>query len=499
MKTKLTASSIFLLAFISLNLCLQETKAQNDTVKPPFNGYLYLQPNAGVTQYFGDYNADDFFDKNPTFGAGAILGYQISRVFGLRGQFMAGSLTARNDYHQKELNSKVWDVTGQLTLNINELFNYNPKRFLNLYLFGGAGYIHENSTVDNYDGTLLKEGINDGLTFPVGAGASFRLSRAIDLNLEYGHRVTARDREMDFKEAGAKYDMYSYASAGITFKFLKKDTDQDGIVDKKDLCPQEYGLVALSGCPDRDKDGIADKDDDCPDVAGKAEFKGCPDTDGDLIIDKLDACPTVAGLKELNGCPDADGDGIADKDDKCPNQAGRKELGGCPDRDGDGIVDNEDDCPDVKGLAKFKGCPDTDGDGIADKNDKCPDVFGVSANSGCPEIQKFEYYKVVYFETNRSSVITKYTKDLDEVVRIMNEKGEVSMSVEGYADAQGSDAYNMKLSEKRADFVINYLVKKGVERSRLVKKYYGEDNPASDNETTEGRAKNRRVEIRTTK
>jgi OOP family OmpA-OmpF porin len=78
----------------------------------------------------------------------------------------------------------------------------------------------------------------------------------------------------------------------------------------------------------------------------------------------------------------------------------------------------------------------------------------------------------------------------------MNEHAEVSVSVEGYADAQGNDSYNMRLSEKRADYVINYLVKKGIVKDRLVKKFHGEANPAGDNKTSEGRALNRRVEIR---
>ncbi|MEI6060389.1 MAG: OmpA family protein [Bacteroidota bacterium] len=489
----------FVISFLLFCLVSLRVEAQDQKTPVPFNGYLYLQPNLGLTQYFGDLNANDFYNKKMTFGGGAILGYQISRVFGLRGQFMAGKLNSKSDAHQKELNSKIWDLTGQMTVNLNEIFNNNLNRKLNLYIFGGAGYIHENSTVDNYDGSLFQSGINDGRTFPIGGGASYRLSKTIDLNLEFGHRVTSQDKEMDFTKAAKKFDQYSYASAGVTFKFLQKDTDNDGIIDKNDLCPETAGKTALAGCPDKDNDGIADKDDACPDVAGKAEFKGCPDTDGDGIIDKEDACPTAAGKKELNGCPDKDGDGIADKDDKCPDAAGKKELAGCPDKDGDGIADKDDACPDVKGLAKFNGCPDTDGDGIADKDDKCPDVAGLAANGGCPEVKKFEIYKVVYFATDKSFVITKYTKDLDDVVGIMNEHSDVSVSVEGHADAQGSDVYNMKLSEKRADYVINYLVKKGVSKDRLFKKFFGESNPVADNRTVVGRAKNRRVEIKTVK
>ena len=114
-------------------------------------------------------------------------------------------------------------------------------------------------------------------------------------------------------------------------------------------------------------------------------------------------------------------------------------------------------------------------------------------------MKKFEIYKVVYFATNKSVVITKYTKDLDEVVSLMNQYTDVSVSVDGYADSQGNDAYNLKLSEKRADYVMNYLVKKGIAKERLVKNAFGEANPVGDNKTAAGRAENRRVEIKTIK
>ncbi len=499
MKTISIKFNVLFIATLSLSLLAFTGKAQEKMEVKPFHPYFYLQPNLGLTQYYGDLNSDDIYNKNPKFGGGGIIGYQLNHIFGFRGQFMAGKLYSKSDSHQLIMDDKIWDLTGQITLNINEIFKTNPDRLLNFYLFGGAGYIHEKNQVDNYNGSLFHAQGEDGRSFPIGAGAALKVAKNIDLNLEYGQRVTSQDRELDFVKAKAKYDQYSYLSAGVTIKMLPKDTDNDGVPDKTDLCPTVPGKISLSGCPDKDNDGVADKDDACPDVAGKAEFKGCPDTDGDGIPDKDDKCPGVAGKKELGGCPDKDGDGVADKDDKCPDVAGKKELGGCPDKDGDGVADNEDACPDVAGLAKFKGCPDKDGDGVPDKDDKCPDVAGTVANGGCPEIPKFELYKVVYFASDKAVVITKYTKDLDEVAVILQQHADVKVTVEGHADSQGPDAYNMRLSEKRADYVINYLAKKGVEKTRLVKAFFGESKPAADNKTAEGRAQNRRVEIKSIK
>ncbi|MEI6059689.1 MAG: OmpA family protein [Bacteroidota bacterium] len=373
------------------------------------------------------------------------------------------------------------------------------------YKFANGYILKETSRFDPYiyvgigASSIKDKGATNSTTYMkqvTGVGINCWLTENVGLNVQGAYDYVMAPK---LSTTNAKRDDYMHYTLGVKYRFGAKDTDKDGVKDKDDQCPTVPGKMELAGCPDKDNDGIADKDDACPDVAGKPEFKGCPDTDGDGIIDSEDACPTVAGKKELKGCPDKDGDGIADKDDKCPDVAGLKELGGCPDKDGDGITDKEDACPDVKGLAKFKGCPDTDGDGIADKDDKCPDVAGVASNFGCPEIKKFEYFKVVYFGVDKSVMMTKYTKDLDEVVTILNDHADVTLSVEGYADSQGNDAYNMKLSGKRADYVINYLVKKGVAKDRLVKKFFGEASPVGDNKTAAGRAENRRVEIKTVK
>lgn len=174
---------------------------------------------------------------------------------------------------------------------------------------------------------------------------------------------------------------------GINLLFGRKssDKDKDGVVDKKDDCPEIPGLKELKGCPDKDHDGVADKDDACPDDSGLVKLNGCPDKDGDGIADKSDACPDVAGLAEFKGCPDKDGDGVIDTEDTCPDEKGLAELKGCPDKDGDKISDKEDACPDVPGLLAFNGCPDRDADGVEDKVDLCPDKPGAINNKGCPD------------------------------------------------------------------------------------------------------------------
>jgi len=500
MKSKTIRLTLILISVIVVNMLSTQAFAQEKSKSEKMKSYFYLQPNAGVSQYFGDINEKNFSNKYFKFGYGGVLGYQISPLFGVRGQFVKTILYGQREDQNLKFSSDLWDAALNLTLNINEIFaDYNEKRFVNFYLFTGAGINSFKSTLESITPSAVvnshAERQNE-FFLPVGAGASFRLSYNLAINLEYGDHIVFNSTALDFTDGDKKNDHYSYASAGLQIRFGAQDTDNDGVKDKVDLCPDVYGKVELAGCPDKDNDGIADKDDACPDVAGKAEFKGCPDTDGDGIIDSEDACPDFAGKTELKGCPDKDSDGVADKDDKCPDVAGKKELAGCPDRDGDGIIDNDDACPDVKGMAQFAGCPDTDGDGIPDNKDNCPEVAGVASNNGCPENKGPLAERTVYFDSDGSVVKSKYNIELNEIVAFLNEHPNATVSVAGHADNRESDEYNLRLSEKRADYVINYLKKKGMTTTKIDKSFFGKSKPVADNNTSEGRALNRRVEIK---
>jgi outer membrane protein OmpA-like peptidoglycan-associated protein len=222
----------------------------------------------------------------------------------------------------------------------------------------------------------------------------------------------------------------------------------------------------------------------------------------------LDACPDQPGVAALQGCPDKDGDGIADKDDKCPDVAGLAKYQGCPipDTDGDGINDEEDKCPTVAGVARYQGCPvpDTDKDGVNDEEDKCPNEVGPASNFGCPVIDVAVVEKVnkaaqnIFFATGSSKLLAKSYKSLKEVAQILKDNPSYKVAIDGHTDNTGSDELNQKLSEKRANAVKEYLQGNGIDESRMTATGYGESKPIADNKTAAGRAKNRRVEMKLT-
>jgi len=107
----------------------------------------------------------------------------------------------------------------------------------------------------------------------------------------------------------------------------------------------------------------------------------------------------------------------------------------------------------------------------------------------------FDENSGVYFDTNKSDINAKSQANLNKLAGIFKEYPDTNIIVEGHTDSTGNDAYNMTLSEKRANAVTNYLVSQGISRARLTTYAHGETLPKYDNATAEGRAKNRRVEL----
>lgn len=279
--------------------------------------------------------------------------------------------------------------------------------------------------------------------------------------------------------------------------------------------------------PDRDKDGIPDAKDACPDVPGVPSTDlakhGCPllDRDHDGILDADDACPDEPGIRsedpKKNGCPlrDRDKDGIVDDLDACPDEPGvasedPKKNGCPPDRDGDGIIDAKDACPDVKGVADpdpaKNGCPgDKDGDGIRDDKDACPEQKGPAdpdpSKNGCPTVRVFAgeivILQQVQFDTAKATIKKVSDPLLDQVAQVMREHPEiVKIEVQGHTDSKGNAQGNLRLSQDRADSVRKALIKRKIDGARLTAKGYGQTVPIADNDTDEGRQKNRRVQFK---
>lgn len=358
--------------------------------------------------------------------------------------------------------------------------------------------------------------------------------RIQNVNLQAGmafniHRF-ARDRDRDYvpdyKDKCPDQDL-SYlrkANPKAKMKDLRDkdgcalDEDKDGIPDVLDMCPQTPvdAVVDSVGCPvDTDNDGVADYQDKCPDTPEGVEVDktGCPfDEDGDGVADYLDKCPGTPKnvIVDKSGCPvDSDNDGVPDYIDKCPETpAGiAVDANGCPfDEDSDGVADYLDKCPETPHNVAVdeNGCPfDNDKDGVPDYMDKCPYEAGDIENNGCPKVEVPESVTKIFkkamtgiqFETAKATIKKSSYPILDQIVAILELDTTYMLEISGHTDNQGDHDKNVRLSQDRAEAVMNYLINKGIDSTRLSAIGYGPDKPIADNSTKQGRSANRRVEF----
>ncbi|MHA4810833.1 DUF5723 family protein [Flavitalea flava] len=354
--------------------------------------------------------------------------------------------------------------------------------------------------------------------FGVNAAGQFKVSSSDNLNLYYynAYSVTPRWENSLFSvELPMSYNDLTKFNAGVAFRvgpfFIGSGSVLSALVHDSKQADLHVGFhfgmqYKKKIKPDTDKDGVYDDVDKCPLVAGFARYQGCPipDTDGDGINDEEDSCKTVPGVLRYHGCPipDRDHDGINDEEDSCPDIAGLPQFHGCPDTDGDGIPDKDDKCPTVAGVAKYQGCPvpDRDHDGVPDDEDLCPDEPGPVSSHGCPVekvvVQITADFKNILFDFGKSTIRPESHDILVKAASTMKEQiPNSNFYIDGYTDNVGSVTANKKLSKARAQSVANALIEGGVDKSRVIARGFGKDNPKCTNKTAEGKQCNRRVEV----
>jgi len=453
-------------------------------------------------------------DHSPLVGG--RLGYNITNHLGIEGtwSFMKTYVNDKNATfnRQGQFTSPINDV-NITQFNLGLLYNFMPESVFNPYIVAGYGVNHYSPKINNKNMSIAD----------VGLGAKIWVADNVALRLD------ARDNII-FDEHIHNLE----TTLGVVFAFggtstktaAPLDSDNDGVLDPTDKCPNTPSGVAVDkdGCPlDSDKDGVPDYLDKCPNTpAGVAVGKdGCPlDSDRDGVTDNIDKCPnTPAGVTvDKVGCPlDSDRDGVPDYLDKCPNTPAGVVVDkvGCPlDSDADGVTDNIDKCPGTPAGVKVdqKGCPlDSDGDGVPDYLDKCPGTpAGVRVDKdGCPPVVTVPAHVkaaaakrfcskpavlAINFDTDKSDIKPQYHDELKTVGDFLsyfpNAKGEIS----GHTDSTASNAYNQSLSERRAESVEKYIsATYKVDAGRITTKGYGETKPVANNKTKAGRAQNRRI------
>lgn len=428
------------------------------------------------------YVASRDYDSGLRLGTHAAPGIRLGYNFTRHWELEAG-LSYDSDVKNTLPGGQSVDVE-QLDLNVTANLNtaadshQHHGRFISgdrwiPYVTAGVSHI----SADTDFGLTTRDGL--GVNF----GGGTRIMAADFVGVRFDVRALTSIDDDDFGGSFTNWE----ASVGATFIVgggVPRDTDSDGVIDGIDKCP---------GTP----------------LGCWVDEQGCPrDSDGDGVCDGLDRCPnTLAGCPvDQNGCPlDEDGDGVCDGLDDCPGTPTGCWVNdsGCPrDVDADGVCDGVDACPDTPAgcVVDEQGCPlDSDGDGVCDGIDECPGTPpGTKVDEvGCPiEVIKLVLANV-HFEFNKSAIQPFYRAVLDEVAEALlaDEWRRAEIELRGHTDSVDSVEYNYRLGEARAASVKEYLVSRGVSPARLVTKSYSELEPMATNDTAEGRALNRRVEM----
>ena len=325
------------------------------------------------------------------------------------------------------------------------------------------------------------------------------------------------------------------------------DLDGDGVTNETDLCPDLKGMFTAKGCPDGDGDGVKDELDACPDLYGSAEFDGCPLALGDMLaMAKLNGHPSKSnGVAEKGYYKNYDGK-LYDRNDMSVDVV----AGDIVDQKGtfitdtklyvidrDGYIRNAKNAGiiriDEEGYAfgpggllskkqvnggqsgggiqfgNFEG-PQNNGTGItfeptnnnsssnsSSSSNINQDIYKNSSRNSqplspeeaadCNRINLSTLTAAIYFDYDASKADKSSLRQLNRVVDAMRKCTKLELQVGGYADSDGADSYNFKLSEKRAKSVMNYIIGQGVSDRRLKYNAYGEKYPLASNSTEDGK------------
>lgn len=287
---------------------------------------------------------------------------------------------------------------------------------------------------------------------PMSLGLKYKINTNFDIGIEGQYTLTHSDKldalVLDSRKSG-RFDKWMYTSLNFTYKFGGKETQKEHL----EWVNTQEAYMTLTD-------------------AKFANLYTVKDADNDGVIDELDWEPDT----EEGAMVDTHGRTL--------------------DSDGDGIPDHKDPEPFSSPMLPI------DANGVNVRNDGLnPAMINEIKELIRSEVKSQVsgwFLSIVFFDLDKSNIRTSEIPELYQVANYMLRFPEIKMEIKGYTDVRASENYNMGLSERRTDAVINYLVNTyGISRDRFVGTYYGEADNMFKNATKEQQHQlNRRVEVR---
>lgn len=416
-------------------------------------------------------------------------------------------------------------ATSIIPADIRFVFAPFQDEKLNPYVYAGVGILQW--SVEDKPASLSPEATEEGgwaQSVPFGGGVELAVSDDIILDFSAGYYMTFTD-DLNYYNNGENND--GYFDFGVGFTFVtgsgNTDDDNDGLTEK-----EEKQIGTNPKISDTDSDGLNDGDEilkyktdpltadsdkdglnDSEEVVKYNTDPNSIDTDGDELSDfvevkRYDSDPNkkdsdadklgdgyeVNKYKTNPAKKDSDDDGLDDFVELDKHKTNPLNA----DTDGDGLIDGKE-------VGKFNSNPnqkDTDGGGTNDLLE-----FARKTNPNNPDddideslildISTSIVLEGVTFSNNKAIINPSSEFILNKAYNTLVAYPDLKVEIQGYTDNIGKAISNQKLSQKRADAVKVWLVKKGIVNTRLTAKGYGESNPIANNNTEEGRQKNRRI------
>lgn len=375
------------------------------------------------------------------------------------------------NFHLRNIENLRWDP--YLSLGVGYLYfdEETASGSSSLQVYGGGGMMYHFN-----DAWALRADVQSML---YGGGDETQLSAMYSIGLNYRPNTALPS---DFKVSGTPSNI---------------DTDGDGLTDGYE---REIGTDPNN--PDTDGDGLTDGEE----VLTYKTDPLNPDTDGDGLKDGDEV--NVHLTDPLN--PDTDGDGLKDGEEILTYKTDPLN----PDTDGDGLKDGAE----VKTYKTDPLNPDTDGEGLTDGDEVLkystdplnPDTDGGGVNDAVevlndktnPLEPKDDFIRIqlkIEFDTDKATIRSADYDELAQVIELIESVPTSTVVVEGHADKRKTSkrAYNLDLSQRRANTVRQYILSNGTDISteRVTAKGFGFDRPIAPNDTEENMQKNRRVMI----
>ncbi|SFV75169.1 Outer membrane protein A precursor [hydrothermal vent metagenome] len=462
--------------------------------------------------------AGSLIASTPNYEVSALLGYNMTEEEPqrIKSDLLFGSQLQLNKFSYYHIipelallysSTNYDDISstqvGVFRIGINGVYEYKKfKKTVIPTLKLGMGYSIVSEAKHNTSSSPFTN-LGLGVKVPINAQLSFKLEYAYMIDIQ-----TDRYDQNHAFLAGVSYSFSQFFQKKSDFFHLSDDDTSTINIEKETDIEEKTSVKHKAVIEDDDKDGVPNYLDKCTKTPAGVEVDryGCQmdhDYDMDGVKDSVDKCLYTPEGAEVysNGCQvdkDSDGDGIKDSRDQCMRTPEGVEVDtfGCridKDSDGDGIKDSRDECPNTPKGTKV----DTKGCNIV-KEKTIPQQF-LAPTQEKKKIKHSKYQKLtgltIKFKYKSFDITDDSKESIDLLTKLLNDNPSYNVKIVGYTDNVGSAKYNKKLSLKRALAIKELLVENGIEEERIQAIGMGEANPIASNATSEGRAKNRRIEI----